>query len=48
MLPGEQKAFFEEQGPLYGISKEEATTDPNVWADFCHVVFTLKEFIYIG
>ena len=42
------KAFFEEQGKLYGISNEEASTDPKVWADLCHVMFTLKEFIYIG
>ena len=42
------KTFFEDQGQLYGISKEEATADPKVWADLCHVVFTLKEFIFIG
>jgi hypothetical protein len=42
------QTFFAEQGQLYDMSAEEARADAKVWADLCHVIFTLKEFIYIG
>ncbi len=39
--------FLIRQGSEYGLSIEECFDDPRVWADLCHVVFTMKEFIFI-
>lgn len=41
-------AFIKSQAESYGISEEECYTSEQVWTDFCHVVFNLKEFIFIG
>lgn len=35
--------FIAQQAKELGIDKNE----PRVWADFCHVIFNVKEFIYI-
>ncbi|HSG72533.1 MAG TPA: DUF1553 domain-containing protein, partial [Planctomycetaceae bacterium] len=46
-LPSEDELDFAE-GFLAAQSAEYGTADhPQVWSDFCHVVFNLKEFIYV-
>ena len=40
--------FIDEQGATYGLPEEKRAGDPRVWSDVCHVMFTLKEFIFIG
>jgi hypothetical protein len=42
------EAFVAQQGTLYALSPEAALEDERIWADLCHVMFTLKEFIFIG
>jgi hypothetical protein len=41
-------AFLHGQSEAYGLSGEEGLGDERVWFDFCHVMFTLKEFIFIA
>jgi len=41
-------AFLKEQAARYGLSEEQATTSPQAWADLCHVMFNVKEFIFIN
>ena len=41
-------AFFETQRAVYGLSEAGAAEDLQLWADLCHVMFMLKEFIFIG
>ena len=41
------RGFLEKQGAAYGLDPREARNDPRVWRDLCHVVFMLKEFIYL-
>jgi hypothetical protein len=36
-------AFLEKQGKEYG-----KTDDPRAWADLCHVLFNVKEFIFVN
>lgn len=45
---GQLEAFLEAQGAQYDLSPAEARDDARVWADLCHVTFTLKEFIFLG
>ena len=40
-------AFLAEQCDSYGLSGEESQTDVRVWADLCHVLMNVKEFIFI-
>ena len=40
--------FIDEQGAAYELPEENRAGDPRVWSDVCHVMFTLKEFIFIG
>jgi hypothetical protein len=40
-------AFLKQQAALIGVPSEEAESDPRVWADLCHVMFNVKEFIFI-
>lgn len=39
--------FVTQQALELGIEKEAMQGDVQLWQDFCHVVFNLKEFIYI-
>jgi hypothetical protein len=39
--------FLDQQGDSYGLKAEERSRDPRVWTDLCHVMFNLKEFIFI-
>jgi mono/diheme cytochrome c family protein len=41
-------AYIGEQAPLYGLDPAAAANDERIWADLCHVVYMLKEFIFIG
>ena len=40
-------AFLDRQTENYGLEKDAAMTDPRVWADLCHALFMVKEFIFI-
>ncbi|MHC5541505.1 DUF1553 domain-containing protein, partial [Singulisphaera rosea] len=39
----ESLEFLDAQGQSYGKGD-----DPRVWADFCHVLVNVKEFIYVN
>lgn len=41
-------AFLREQTAHYAGPAPESLRDPRAWADLCHALFTLKEFIFIG
>ena len=44
----QSKQFLQQQAAELGIDSAEATlTNAQVWADLCHVMFNLKEFIYV-
>ncbi len=43
----EALAFLDEQGASLGIPATERRTDEKVWADFCHVMLNVKEFIFV-
>ena len=36
-------AFLDDQAKLYGKAD-----DPRAWADLCHVLFNVKEFLYVN
>jgi hypothetical protein len=40
-------AFLQKQGVAYGITPAQCWQNEKVWADLCHVVFNLKEFIFV-
>ncbi len=40
-------AFLDTQGKQLGLSPEAARASEDVWADLCHVLFNVKEFIFI-
>src|SRR5688572_6203781 len=40
-------AFLERQGAEYGLPPAERLSSRRAWADLCHVIFNLKEFIFI-
>ena len=40
-------AFVKQQSAAVGIADDAILKRPEVWRDFCHVMFNLKEFIYI-
>ncbi len=40
-------AFLSEQGREYGLAAEQAAADERVWADLCHVLINVKEFVFI-
>ncbi len=39
--------FLETEARRYDLPAETAMDDPRPWAAYCHVVFNLKEFIYL-
>ena len=40
--------FLKTQGFELGLKSPEAIlSNPQIWADLCHVMFNVKEFIYI-
>lgn len=40
-------AFLSEAGESHGLSRVEALTNEQVWAELAHVLFNVKEFIFI-
>jgi len=42
------RQFLKDQAKLYGVADDQWPDNAQVWADLCHVVFNLKEFIYIN
>ena len=44
---GRALSFIEQQAAEVGIDQTKINTSVEVWQDVCHVVFNLKEFIYI-
>ena len=40
-------AFIREQARHFGLPDDAASDDARPWAAYCHVVFNLKEFIYL-
>ena len=43
----EALGFLDAQSARFGIAEPQRRTSPQAWADLCHVLFNLKEFIYI-
>jgi hypothetical protein len=41
------QAFLGQQAAEYKLPAEAAASDPRVWADLCHVLMNVKEFIFI-
>ncbi|MDB6122825.1 MAG: Protein of unknown function (DUF1553)/Protein of unknown function (DUF1549)/Planctomycete [Pedosphaera sp.] len=39
-------AFIKQQGATYGMDEPACWQDEKVWADLCHVMFNLKEFVF--
>jgi hypothetical protein len=42
------ETFLQQQGELLALSASAWLTDERVWADLCHVLFNVKEFIFIN
>ncbi len=40
-------AFLDRQGEEYGLGPAERLSSTRAWADLCHVIFNVKEFIFI-
>lgn len=40
-------AFLDQQGRELGLDSDAARSDQRVWADLCHVILNVKEFIFI-
>jgi len=43
----EATSFLKLQAAEYNLKNDAWKNDPQVWTDFCHVLFNVKEFIYI-
>ena len=41
------RSFLDDEAQRMGLGAEAAQNDPGLWAAYCHVVFNLKEFIYL-
>ena len=41
------REFFELQRQTMGQAKDESENQHQLWQDFCHVVFNMKEFIFV-
>lgn len=39
--------FLAQQGQELGLSPQQALNDARAWADLCHVMFNVKEFVFI-
>jgi len=40
-------AFLTQQGAEYGLSAEQSKADERPWTDLCHVMFNVKEFVFV-
>ena len=43
----EATEFLQQQGESYGLADEAARNDERVWADLCHVLMNVKEFVFL-
>jgi hypothetical protein len=43
----EAVAFLNSQGARLELPEPQRQTSPQVWADLCHVMFNVKEFVFI-
>lgn len=41
-------AFLDAQGEALGIAADARANDPRLWADLCHVLFNVKEFVFVN
>lgn len=41
------QTFFATQSQALGVSNDQSRIDQHVWADYCHVLFNTKEFIFV-
>jgi len=39
--------FLNSQGREYGLGSEAVKTDQRVWTDLAHVLYNVKEFVFI-
>ncbi|MCH2182733.1 MAG: PSD1 and planctomycete cytochrome C domain-containing protein [Mariniblastus sp.] len=44
---GQSRLFLQQQAKELGVGSDDALANAQVWADFCHVMFNVKEFIYL-
>ena len=44
----EAVAFLDRQGEAYGLAPPQRGTDPATWADLCHVMMNVKEFVFVN
>jgi hypothetical protein len=42
------KAFLSDESASYGLKSEQILGSREVWNDLCHVLFNVKEFIYVN
>ncbi|MEX2185379.1 MAG: PSD1 and planctomycete cytochrome C domain-containing protein [Pirellulales bacterium] len=40
-------SFLDVQGEALGIAADARANDPRLWADLCHVLFNVKEFVFV-
>ena len=43
----EALAFLDAQSARFGLPETQRRTSPQAWADLCHVMFNVKEFVFI-
>ncbi|HUG67536.1 MAG TPA: DUF1549 and DUF1553 domain-containing protein, partial [Pirellulaceae bacterium] len=41
-------AFLRDQGETLGLTTEQSADDERVWADLCHVLLNVKEFVFLN
>jgi hypothetical protein len=44
----EAMAFLTKQAEAYGAGSESGLQDEKVWTDLCHVMFNVKEFVFLN
>ncbi len=44
----EDMAFLRVQGAALGLTNEQMADDERVWADLCHVLMNVKEFVFLN
>ena len=42
------RGFLVEQGRRYGLTGEQGLGDLRTWSDLCHVMFNVKEFVFVN
>ncbi len=44
----EALSFLKQQGAEYGLTEGAWQNEMRVWADYCHVIFNVKEFVFVN